>query len=120
MEHFDNTICAPATAPGGAIAVIRVSGLHAIRCADRIFKGRTPLASARGYSMHFGSILESDGTLLDEVLVSVFRAPRSYTGENAVVCSRMARKWPLLANSRNVLSCTARWTSPRPKPWPIW
>ena len=84
MEHFDNTICAPATAPGGAIAVIRVSGLHAIRCADRIFKGRSPLASARGYSMHFGSILESDGTLLDEVLVSVFRAPRSYTGENAV------------------------------------
>jgi tRNA modification GTPase len=84
MEHFDNTICAPATASGGAMAVIRISGLHAIRCVDRIFKGRTSLAEAQGYSMHFGSVIEADGSLLDEVVVSVFRAPRSYTGENAV------------------------------------
>ncbi len=84
MEHFDNTICAPTTAPGGAMAVIRISGLHAIRCVDRIFRGRTSLAEAQGYSMHFGSVIEADGSLLDEVIVSVFRAPRSYTGENAV------------------------------------
>ena len=81
---FDNTICAPATARGGAIAVIRVSGLHALRCVDGIFSGRTSLADAPGYSIHYGEIHEADGTLLDEVVVSVFRAPYSYTGENAV------------------------------------
>ncbi|MBO4535986.1 MAG: tRNA uridine-5-carboxymethylaminomethyl(34) synthesis GTPase MnmE, partial [Bacteroidales bacterium] len=80
---FDNTICAPATARGGAIAVIRVSGKNAIGCVDRIFSGRTPLSEAAGYTMHFGSIREDDGSLLDEVVVSVFRAPHSYTGENA-------------------------------------
>ena len=84
MDLFDNTIVAPATARGGAIAVVRVSGLNAIRCVDRIFTGRVPLASAPGYSMHYGSIREADGTLLDEAVVSVFRAPHSYTGENAV------------------------------------
>ena len=83
-QHFDNTICAPATARGGAIAVIRVSGLHAIRCVDGIFSGRTALSDAAGYSLHYGEIREPDGTLLDEVVVSVFRAPHSYTGENAV------------------------------------
>ena len=84
QDFFDNTIVAPATARGGAIAVIRVSGLNAIRCVDRIFKGRAPLTQAEGYSIHYGKILENDGTLLDEVVVSVFRTPHSYTGENAV------------------------------------
>ncbi|MCR5709941.1 MAG: tRNA uridine-5-carboxymethylaminomethyl(34) synthesis GTPase MnmE [Bacteroidales bacterium] len=84
---FDNTICAPATAPGGAIAVIRVSGLHAIRCVDAIFSGHQPLSAAEGYSVHFGAIHDDDGCLLDEVIVTVFRAPHSYTGENSVEIS---------------------------------
>ncbi|MBQ3743713.1 MAG: tRNA uridine-5-carboxymethylaminomethyl(34) synthesis GTPase MnmE [Bacteroidales bacterium] len=83
QPHFENTICAPASARGGAIAVVRVSGPDAISCVDRIFSGRAPLADAPGYSLHFGSIREADGAPLDEVVVSVFRAPRSYTGENA-------------------------------------
>ena len=83
MDLFDDTIIAPATASGGAIAVIRVSGQNALRFTDQIFTGRTPLSSAPGYSLHFGSIREPDGSLLDEVVVSVFRAPHSYTGENA-------------------------------------
>ena len=83
QSHFDNTICAPATAQGGAIAIIRVSGMHAIQHVDKIFKGRTPLSGAPGYSLHYGEIREADGTLLDEVLVSIYRAPHSYTGENA-------------------------------------
>lgn len=82
LRDFDDTICAPATGRGGAIAVIRVSGPEAIACVDRVFRGRTSLASAPGYSMHYGSICEPDGSLLDEVVVSVFRAPHSYTGEN--------------------------------------
>ena len=84
MDHFENTIAAPSTAPGGAVAVIRVSGPEALVCADHIFRGKTSLAQAKGYSLHFGSIREADGSLIDEVLVSVFRAPHSYTGENAV------------------------------------
>lgn len=83
QSHFDNTICAPATAQGGAIAIIRVSGMHAIQHVDKIFKGRSPLTSTPGYSLHYGEIREADGTLLDEVLVSIYRAPHSYTGENA-------------------------------------
>lgn len=83
QSHFDNTICAPATAQGGAIAIIRVSGMHAIQHVDKLFKGRTPLSGAPGYSLHYGEIREADGTLLDEVLVSIYRAPHSYTGENA-------------------------------------
>ena len=84
MQHkFDNTICAPATARGGAISVIRVSGDDAIACVDRIFRGRTSLSAADGYTLHYGTVVEPDGTTLDDVVVSVFRAPHSYTGENA-------------------------------------
>lgn len=83
QNPLNSTICAPATASGGALALIRVSGPHAIRCVDRIFAGRTPLSEATGYSLHFGEIREADGSLLDEVVVSVFRTPHSYTGENA-------------------------------------
>lgn len=83
-SHFDNTICAPSTASGGAVAIIRVSGWNAIKYTDRIFKGRTALSQAAGYSLHYGEIRGHDGRLLDEVIVSVFRAPHSYTGENAV------------------------------------
>lgn len=84
QRHYDNTICAPASAPGGAIAVIRVSGRYAIDYVSSLFEGKTPLSSASGYSVHYGSIREADGSLLDEVVVSVFRAPHSYTGENSV------------------------------------
>ena len=84
MDYFNHTIVAPSTAQGGAIAVIRVSGSDALACVDRIFRGKTPLSQSKGYSLHFGTLHEADGTLLDEVLVSVFREPHSYTGENAV------------------------------------
>ena len=79
-----DTICAPATAQGGAIALIRVSGRDSIALVDKIFQGHASLQSSSGYSLQFGRIREKDGALLDEVLVSVFRAPHSYTGENAV------------------------------------
>lgn len=87
---IEETICANATAPGGAIAVIRVSGADAIDTVSRIFvpasKGGAPLSSSNGYTMHFGSIGTQTETI-DEVLVSVFRAPHSYTGENSVEIS---------------------------------
>lgn len=76
-------IAAPATAAGGAIAVIRVSGEGAAACCDRIFRGSTPLAQAAGYTAHFGRIVAGE-RVVDEVVATLFRAPRSYTGDETV------------------------------------
>ena len=86
---FTDTVCAPATVPGtGAICVLRVSGPDALAVADRLVRcHRGRVADMAGYSIAFGTVADEDGTLLDEVLVSVFRAPRSYTGEDSVEIS---------------------------------
>lgn len=82
-----DTIIALATPPGtGAIGVIRVSGPEAIRLTDAVFKGKK-LEDQPGHTLHFGSIYDEEGRLLDEVLVSLFRGPRSYTGEDATEIS---------------------------------
>jgi tRNA modification GTPase len=87
--HNEDTICAPATVPGtGAISVIRVSGPDALVIADKVITCRKgSIKEAPGYTIRFGNILDGSGALLDEVLVSVFRAPHSYTGENSVEIS---------------------------------
>ena len=81
---MSETIAAIATASGGALSVIRVSGDTAIECVDRIFSGS--LLTAPGYTIHYGEIRDGDEPA-DEVLVTVFRAPRSYTGEDLVEIS---------------------------------
>ena len=86
MNTDHDTIVAPATAAGGAIAVIRISGGEAFAVCDRIFRGRRPLAEADGYTVHYGTIAEGD-RVIDDVLAAVFRAPHSYTGEDAVELS---------------------------------
>ncbi len=79
-----DTICAISTAYGvGGIAIIRVSGPDAIACVDRMFVGRQPLAEARTATVHYGHLQRQD-EVLDEVLVSIYRAPHSYTGEDVV------------------------------------
>lgn len=85
----EDTICAPATVPGtGAISVIRVSGPDALTIADKVVACRKDtIAEAAGYTMKFGTISDASGAIVDEVLVSVFRAPHSYTGENSVEIS---------------------------------
>lgn len=80
-----DTICALATPPGGAIAVVRVSGPDAVAITGSIFS--KPLEKALGYTLHFGQIKDMDGKELDDVLVSVFRAPHSYTGEDSTEIS---------------------------------
>lgn len=88
-------ICAPATVPGtGAISVIRVSGKGSLELADKVISLRKgSIAQSKGYTLHFGSIFASDGSLLDEVIVSVFRAPNSYTGEDGVEISCHSSKY---------------------------
>ncbi len=109
----EDTICAPATVPGtGAISVIRVSGPSALAAADKVVRcARGRIADAKGYTMKLGTVVDSrdcaealcgggadlcegdkienlrEARVIDEVLVSVFRAPHSYTGEDSVEIS---------------------------------
>ena len=80
MDHFFDTICAPATSVGsGAVSLIRISGPEALSVVDRVVRFRAGTAAeSPGYSLKFGEIAG-----MDEVLVSLFRAPHSYTGEDA-------------------------------------
>ena len=86
----NNTICAIATAPGGAIGIIRISGPEAISIADRIFRPigtNLSLSQRKAYTLAFGNIVNSENEVVDEVLVSIFRAPHSYTGEDSAEIS---------------------------------
>ncbi len=86
-HNLQDTIVALATPPGlGAIGVIRLSGQDAIAIVDRVFRGKN-LIEQDSHTIHFGSILRSDGSIIDEVLASLFVAPRSYTRENVVEVS---------------------------------
>ena len=88
MTFGDNdTIAAPATAAGGALCVVRVSGPRAIDICDTIFRGRTPLAAAKTASAHYGSLTDTTAEVIDEAIVTIFRAPHSYTGEDSVEIS---------------------------------
>ena len=82
----NSIIVAPATALGGAIAVIRTSGEGSVALCDRIFKGRKPLMDAKSHTIHYGTICDGE-RVVDDVVVAVFRAPHSYTGEESVEIS---------------------------------
>ena len=87
--YTDDTICAIATAQGGAIGTIRVSGKEAITITDKIFtpaSGLT-LSGRKPYTLTFGHINGENGEIVDEVLVSLFRGPHSYTGEDSTEIS---------------------------------
>ena len=84
MVQKGTTICAPATSGGGAIALIRLSGPAAVETLSGIFKpidDQVDIVNAKGYSLFYGTI-SSQNEFIDEVLVSVFREPQSYTGED--------------------------------------
>ncbi|KGI60244.1 tRNA modification GTPase TrmE [Prevotella sp. DNF00663] len=84
-----STICALATPPGGAIGVIRLSGPDAITITQTLFRSHTgkSLSSAKANTIHYGEIIDNEGKTIDDVLVSIFRAPHSYTGEDSVEIS---------------------------------
>ena len=85
---MNETICAISTAPGtGGIAVIRVSGADALAICDRVFRPHGEgkrLASRKGYTLTYGTVVDDSGEMVDEVVAAVFRAPRSFTGEDTV------------------------------------
>ena len=78
---FNDTIVAIATSTPGAVSIIRISGNDTFDVLSKIFD--KDLSLAKGYTIHYGTIFDEEGPV-DEVLVSVFRAPRSYTGEDVV------------------------------------
>ena len=83
------TICALATASGGAIGIIRVSGSDAITIVDKIFVSTSgkSLENVAARSVLYGHVTNENGTTIDETLITIFRAPHSYTGENSVEIS---------------------------------
>ncbi len=84
----EDTIVALATPPGiGAISVIRLSGQKSFESIDSIFRGKTKISNSQSHTIHYGKILSGDGGMIDDVLVSVFRNPHSYTGEDSVEIS---------------------------------
>lgn len=85
---FSSTIAAVSTPRGrGGIAVIRISGDDAISVADKFVRGRVPLADAKARRANMYKIVDGEESVLDEALVTVFRAPNSYTGEDTVEIS---------------------------------
>ena len=80
-----DTICASATAEGGALGIIRIAGTKAIAITNKIFD--KDLSKVSSNSLTFGNVYDADGKNIDEVVVSVFRKPHSYTGEDIVEIS---------------------------------
>ena len=113
-QFTDGTICAPATIPGtGAISIIRVSGKEALTIADKIIHlSGGSLAETEGYRLRYGTIFRADGSVLDNVIVSVFRAPHSYTGENSVEISCHASRFIVNAILEGLVNAGARIAAP--------
>ena len=134
---YDDTICAPATIPGtGAITIIRVSGPKALEIADNVVSCRQvapasgpagdiagdtagnrtcssgTIASAPGYTIRFGTIYDEKKKPLDDVLVSIFHAPHSYTGEDSVEISCHASKYIADTIMQMLISAGARTAEP--------
>lgn len=112
-SNYSDTIVAPATIPGtGAISIVRLSGPEALSIADAVVQtkgGR--LSESKGYTLHFGEI-HSGTELLDQVLVSVFRAPHSYTGEDCIEISTHASAYIVQETVRMLLNAGARLAEP--------
>ncbi len=86
--EMNDTVCALATPAGGALGIIRVSGDKAIAAVDALFRTQgKPLAERQGYSLAYGTLRTTSGEEIDDAVVSLFRAPHSYTGEDSVEIS---------------------------------
>ena len=87
LRQIGDTIVALATAPAiGAIGVIRLSGTESLNIISQIFLGKE-LKEQKTHTIHFGTIVDQDQNIIDEVLISLFIAPKSYTGEDVIEIS---------------------------------
>jgi tRNA modification GTPase len=112
----EDTICAISTAPGkGGIAIARVSGKEAITITNRLFRAARPgktLTQAHSQTLTYGDIVDTDGKVIDTVLVSVFRAPHSFTGEDATEISCHGSLYIQQQILRRLIDCGCRMAQP--------
>ncbi|VAW12371.1 tRNA-5-carboxymethylaminomethyl-2-thiouridine(34)synthesis protein MnmE, partial [hydrothermal vent metagenome] len=90
LEGMEDTIVAISTAMGqGSIGLIRLSGKESVRIADKLFKAKSGklIAQCKTFTVHYGSVVDEKGDIIDEVLLTVMKAPKSYTTEDIVEIS---------------------------------
>ena len=93
LTSMGDTICAVSTPPGrGGIAVIRVSGGQALDIVQRRWRGK-PLADMASHTVHLGHLTDGGGEVLDQAVLTVFRAPNSFTGEDVVELACHGSSW---------------------------
>ena len=115
MTNSEECICALATPAGGAIGIIRLSGSEAIRLTDKVFVSVSgkQLSAAKPNTLHYGEIKDKDGHTIDDVLVSVFRAPHSYTGEDSTEISCHGSRYILQQVLQRLIEVGCRQAEPR-------
>ncbi len=106
----NDTICALATPAGGAIGIIRLSGNNAISITNKIFS--RDISAARANTLHYGEIKDASGNVIDDVLVSIYRAPHSYTGEDSTEISCHGSRYILQQVLQTLISNGARQAEP--------
>lgn len=114
MQHTDSerTIAAIATPAGqGGIAVIRVSGRDAFDIVQKMWRGK-PLAQCTSHTAHLGNILQEDCSVLDQAVITLFRAPNSFTGEDTVEISVHASRWIQREALNQLMRCGAKPAGP--------
>ena len=112
MSQINNTITALATPPGqGALGIIRVSGPETIPIVNNLFKGKD-LTKVNSHTIHLGTIRDDQNTIIDEVLVSIFKAPHSYTKEDVIEISSHGSQYILLKILNLVVDKGARLAKP--------
>ena len=111
---YSDTIVAPATTPGtGAISIVRVSGPDCFKVVDAVVKLKSgTISDAAAYTINYGEVFVPDGSVLDQVLVSVFRAPHSYTGEDSAEISAHASSFIVNELVRLLIAAGARFAEP--------
>jgi tRNA modification GTPase len=114
LSGLEDTIAAISTALGeGGIGIVRISGKDAIKIAAKIFKGEKPVSQLPSHRVNYGEIVDSEsGEAVDEVLVTLFRAPKSYTAEDLVEISCHGGQLVLTRVLEQALKCGARLAEP--------
>lgn len=108
INQLEDTICAISTAPGvGGIAVIRVSGKQAIEIVAKCWRG-ADISTMKSHTAHFGRIIDQNGSVLDEVVLTLFRNPHSFTGEDVIEIACHGSTWIQQQIVNSLIACGCR------------